>query len=157
MMPEVGGMRPLIMLIVVVFPEPLGPRRPNTWPRATSRLSWLTAVNSFLRRPNCRVRSCSPMAGGVGISGGRPGSWIWTGDVRSAVMTATCPLSRARSFRPPSPARAHPVPGLQVRDQRQVVGDPVRCGQLLDSLRRGCARVSELAEAPEELLDLGTG
>ena len=28
--PEVGGMRPLIMLIVVVFPEPLGPSSPST-------------------------------------------------------------------------------------------------------------------------------
>src|SRR5215471_10499842 len=152
--PEVGGMRPLIMLIVVVLPDPLGPSSPNTWPRATSRWSWLTAVNSFLPRPNCLVTSWSAMAAD-GVAAGAGPSWpSWTGDVRRAVIAASCGWPRARSFRPPGPARAHPVPGFQAGDYVQVVADPIRRGQRLNRLRRCRARVGEVADPAEELLDL---
>src|SRR5215467_12565134 len=152
--PEVGGMRPLIMLIVVVFPDPLGPSSPNTWPRATSRLSWLTAVNSFLPRPNCLVTSRSAIAADGVVAGAGSSRPTWTGDVRRAVIAASRGWPRARSFRPPGPTRAHPVPGFQAGDYVQVVADSVRCGQRLNRLRRCRARVGEVAEPAEELLDL---
>src|SRR5215472_17135659 len=129
--PEVGGMRPLIMLIVVVLPDPLGPSRPN-----------------------CLVTSWSAMAAD-GVAAGAGPSWpSWTGDVRRAVIAASCGWPRARSFRPPGPARAHPVPGFQAGDYVQVVADPIRRGQRLNRLRRCRARVGEVAEPAEELLDL---
>src|SRR5262245_34297735 len=36
-LPEVGGMKPVIMRMVVDLPAPLGPRKPRTSPRATSK------------------------------------------------------------------------------------------------------------------------
>ncbi len=42
--PDVGGGTPLIMLNVVVFPEPLGPIRPKISPSCTSKVTSLTAV-----------------------------------------------------------------------------------------------------------------
>ena len=42
--PLVGKARPSSTLIVVVFPEPLGPRKPYTEPRGTARSIWLTAT-----------------------------------------------------------------------------------------------------------------
>src|SRR5882724_10869106 len=50
--PEVGGSRPVIILTVVDFPAPLGPRKAQIVPGATSRLRSFTAVKS----PNRRVR-----------------------------------------------------------------------------------------------------
>ncbi|RDL09347.1 hypothetical protein DER30_2756 [Streptomyces sp. HB202] len=35
--PDVGSMRPISIRIVVVFPEPLGPRKPKTLPAGTVR------------------------------------------------------------------------------------------------------------------------
>src|SRR5436305_11289652 len=54
------------MLIVVVFPAPLGPRKPNTSPGATSKFIRRTASNSSKRL--CR-------------------SWTW--------IAGPCPLARA--------------------------------------------------------------
>src|SRR3954462_8919102 len=36
-LPAVGGMKPVIMRIVVDFPAPLGPRKPSTSPRSTEK------------------------------------------------------------------------------------------------------------------------
>ncbi len=44
--PEVGFSRPLSMLMVVVFPAPLGPRKPNISPLRISRFSPFTALTS---------------------------------------------------------------------------------------------------------------
>src|SRR5687768_10433586 len=43
--PAVGRRMPAIMRSVVVFPAPLGPRKPKSWPDGTSRSSASTAVN----------------------------------------------------------------------------------------------------------------
>src|SRR5437870_1827505 len=60
--PDVGAVNPAIILSVVVFPEPLGPRRVTNSPGATIRLRPLTAAT----RPKdlCRFRASS--AGGTG-------------------------------------------------------------------------------------------
>src|ERR1019366_3647474 len=50
--PDVGSRRPVSILIVVDFPEPFGPRKPNTFPRGISNDTRSTAVNA----PNFRVR-----------------------------------------------------------------------------------------------------
>lgn len=42
--PEVGSRRPIIILIALVLPAPLGPSRPNTSPRSMARLSAWTAT-----------------------------------------------------------------------------------------------------------------
>src|SRR5947207_4926333 len=55
--PEVGCTRPRSMPIVVVFPEPLGPRKPKTPPRGTRSVRWSTATTS----PYCFVRSVVSM------------------------------------------------------------------------------------------------
>ena len=43
--PDVGGMKPVIILIVVDFPAPFGPRKPRTSPFATSKDIPLTACS----------------------------------------------------------------------------------------------------------------
>jgi hypothetical protein len=58
MLPAVGASRPQIMRIVVDLPQPLGPRKPNTSPRRTSRSMPSTAVKSPKRLTNC----CTTMA-----------------------------------------------------------------------------------------------
>src|SRR5579864_3498530 len=42
--PLVGAIRPIIIRIVVVLPEPLGPRKPKTLPRGTARSKPSTAT-----------------------------------------------------------------------------------------------------------------
>ena len=42
--PEVGGIRPVSMRMVVVLPAPLGPRKPKKEPRGTLRFSPSTAA-----------------------------------------------------------------------------------------------------------------
>ena len=42
-LPEVGGMKPVIMRIVVDFPAPFGPRKPSTSPFPTSNETSSTA------------------------------------------------------------------------------------------------------------------
>src|SRR2546423_2658900 len=51
--PLVGWTSPRSMPIVVVLPEPLGPRNPKTPPRGTRSVRWSTAMTS----PYCFVRS----------------------------------------------------------------------------------------------------
>jgi hypothetical protein len=42
--PALGRTKPRIMRIVVVFPDPFGPRKPVTTPRETSKLKVSTAT-----------------------------------------------------------------------------------------------------------------
>src|SRR5215813_1684461 len=68
--PEVGLVRVQSMLIVVVLPAPLGPRKPKTSPVPTSKLTPLTASKS----PKDLRRSLTEIAGagmGVGREVGR--------------------------------------------------------------------------------------
>src|SRR2546421_753822 len=55
--PDVGCTSPRSMPIVVVLPEPLGPRKPKTPPRGTRSVRWSTATTS----PYCFVRSVVSM------------------------------------------------------------------------------------------------
>src|SRR5688572_4389613 len=55
--PEVGASSPVSILMVVVLPAPFGPRKPNTSPRRTAKLTWSTATKS----PKVRVRSRTTM------------------------------------------------------------------------------------------------
>src|ERR1044071_3357566 len=55
MVPEVGCSRPTIILIVVVFPAPFGPRKPNTSPAYTSKLTLSTATLSPYRLTSSRA------------------------------------------------------------------------------------------------------
>src|SRR5215510_5134374 len=50
--PSLGARRPHSIRIVVDLPLPFEPRKPNTSPRSTRKLTWSTAVNA----PNRRVR-----------------------------------------------------------------------------------------------------
>src|SRR5262245_61726578 len=59
--PEVGGSRPVSILIVVVLPAPFGPRKPNTSPGWTSSVTWSTATKS----PNDRDRSRTTTGSGA--------------------------------------------------------------------------------------------
>ena len=54
-LPDVGERKPISVRIVVVFPAPFGPRKPNTSPAATLRLNPETAVSEpyrFVRSSN---------------------------------------------------------------------------------------------------------
>src|SRR5688500_11540751 len=56
--PAVGRRIPAIMRRVVVLPAPLGPRKPNSSPRATCRDNEFTAVNfpyRFVRDSSCII------------------------------------------------------------------------------------------------------
>jgi hypothetical protein len=48
--PLVGSSRVMSILIVVVFPAPFGPRRPNSSPASTEKLTPRTASTSVLVR-----------------------------------------------------------------------------------------------------------
>src|SRR5215208_1315481 len=48
--PALGRTRPVSILMVVVFPAPLGPRKPKTSPRRTAKLTASTAVKAPYRR-----------------------------------------------------------------------------------------------------------
>src|SRR5215813_8936216 len=60
--PPLSGSKPVSILMTVVFPLPLGPRKPKISPLATSKLTPLTAVNF----PNVRTRPRAEIAGSVG-------------------------------------------------------------------------------------------
>ncbi|MPN18844.1 hypothetical protein SDC9_166209 [bioreactor metagenome] len=44
-MPEVGAIKPMIIRITVVLPEPFGPKKPKTSPFFTLKLTLFTAKN----------------------------------------------------------------------------------------------------------------
>src|SRR5919106_615681 len=54
-LPEVGETRPSSIFIEVVFPAPLGPRKPNTSPCATCRVRPFTAARSPKTFVSCSV------------------------------------------------------------------------------------------------------
>src|SRR5437016_12357859 len=57
-LPSSGRSSPQSILMVVVLPEPFGPRNPHTSPSGTAISTWSTA--SFV--PNCLVSPCTSMA-----------------------------------------------------------------------------------------------
>src|SRR5579884_80157 len=62
--PSVGASSPQRMRMVVDLPAPLGPRKPKISPRATSSVTWSTAMNSPKRFTRSRSwTACSGMAG----------------------------------------------------------------------------------------------
>src|ERR1700749_2096066 len=63
--PEVGLVSVQSMLIVVVLPAPLGPRKPKTSPVSTSKSTPLTASKS----PNDLRRSLTVIAAGMVLPG----------------------------------------------------------------------------------------
>src|SRR5690606_33743998 len=61
--PPSGVSRPHIMRIVVVLPEPLGPRKPTISPSRTVIEKWSTTV----RPPKRLTRSCTSIALAIGL------------------------------------------------------------------------------------------
>src|ERR1043166_21956 len=59
--PPLSGSKPVSILITVVLPLPLGPRKPKISPLATSKLTPFTAVNF----PKLRTSPRAEMAGSV--------------------------------------------------------------------------------------------
>ncbi len=74
--PSVGKARPSSILIVVVFPDPFGPRKPYTEPRGTARSIWSTATwppRNRLVRPLLATASADvPRMPVTSTSPGRP-------------------------------------------------------------------------------------
>ena len=73
---------------VVLFPAPLGPRRPKTCPLRTEKLTWLTAM----KLPNFLTRSVTRMT--VPPFSVRSGSGVSAGAGMSCGARFTCPASR---------------------------------------------------------------
>src|SRR6266498_1649860 len=69
--PSVGARSPQSMRSVVVFPEPLGPRKPYSSPARTRRLRWSTATRLPKRRVSSRV-STAYASSDIGV-GRQPG------------------------------------------------------------------------------------
>src|SRR5436305_10396052 len=69
--PSVGLTSVHSMLIVVVFPAPLGPRKPNTSPAATSNSTPRTAWTSpkFFFRPRTTIAGWDPFVAAVIAAG----------------------------------------------------------------------------------------
>src|SRR6266852_7319843 len=61
--PPLSGKRPVSILMTVVFPLPLGPRKPKISPFSTRKLRSLTAV----KLPKRRTRLCAEMAASAGF------------------------------------------------------------------------------------------
>ena len=98
--PLVGKARPSSILIVVVFPEPFGPRKPYTQPRGTARSTWSTATwppRNRLVRPLLATASAGGPAGAIGGGDGH--------QARGALRLRQVPR---RSLRPPGSGRVVP-------------------------------------------------
>src|SRR5262250_2224870 len=71
--PPLSGSKPVSILITVVLPLPLGPRKPKISPLATWKLTPLTAVNfpKLRTRPSARMAGSLPLVGfgGAGVTG----------------------------------------------------------------------------------------
>src|SRR5215467_3580447 len=78
--PSLSGRRPVNILMTVVFPLPLGPKKPKISPLATSKLTPFTAVNLPKLRTSPRAR----MAGSVG---GAPPFGFWLAGVTGSAST----------------------------------------------------------------------
>src|SRR5712691_8986859 len=81
MTPAVGEINPATMRRMVVFPQPLGPRREKNSPSSTWKLTWLTAS----REPNRFVTSLNATPATLGLP---PFGW-----------TLSVPKNRVDSFR----------------------------------------------------------
>src|SRR3990170_417200 len=69
--PPLGRSSPSSMRIVVVFPEPLGPRYPTTSPARTSKDTWSTAVKSPKRLVSSSVCTTASCMSAFALSGQR--------------------------------------------------------------------------------------
>ena len=87
--PAVGRIRSSISRIVVVFPAPFGPRKPNNSPRGTSRLSESSASRP---RPYRFVRPSNEMAG-FSVVNHPPSAPGCTSSL--APFDASCPADRS--------------------------------------------------------------
>src|SRR5450432_1135646 len=72
--PSVSGNNPVSILMTVVLPLPLGPRKPKISPFSTRKLTSLTAVKSPKRRTRCSAAMEAPsggwLAGGMSLTCG---------------------------------------------------------------------------------------
>src|SRR6266699_460978 len=64
--PPLRGNRPVSILMTVVFPLPLGPRKPKISPFSTRKVTSLTAV----KLPKRRIRCSAEMAASTKVCGG---------------------------------------------------------------------------------------
>src|SRR5690242_4563449 len=114
--PSIGFSSVVSIRIVVVFPAPFGPSRPNVSPGVISRSSPLTAVCG----PN---RYVSPAHSTAGLAGAAPAAPPARGITRSAGALTWPPAARpagaARAPRRPEPAgrpgEGPPAPGRPAR------------------------------------------
>src|SRR5260370_2264088 len=71
--PPLSGKRPVSILITVVFPLPLGPRKPKISPFRTWKLTSLTAVKLPKRRTRCSAEmATSPFVCGAAATASIP-------------------------------------------------------------------------------------
>src|SRR5262245_58650566 len=78
--PPLSGSRPVSILMTVVLPLPLGPKKPKISPLATWKLTPFTAVNL----PKLRTSPCAAMAGSVA---GAPPFGFWLARVTGSAST----------------------------------------------------------------------
>src|SRR5437773_1108611 len=71
--PPLSGSKPMSILMTVVFPLPLGPRKPKISPFSTRKLTSLTAVKLPKRRTRCSAEMAASTedCGGVAIGSAR--------------------------------------------------------------------------------------
>ena len=104
--PLVGRTRPRTQRIVVVFPEPLGPRKPNTPPSGTTRSRPSTATTRRRARP---YSLRSPSISMTFVPMGHASRFGFSADRRRRspprVTSARRKLAPSRSLSPPEAAR----------------------------------------------------
>src|SRR5215470_17033634 len=69
-LPAVGRTSPVSILIVVVFPAPFGPRKPNTSPRRTLNVTASTAVKAAYCRVRPETSTAAVVLSGNMVAGG---------------------------------------------------------------------------------------
>ena len=111
--PEVGRARPRTQRIVVVLPEPLGPRKPVTRPgwMVTVRSSTATRAPYRLVRPASSITGSAWPAGRHRVCEARPLSGLWQAAVRPRTTRVARP---ARTGSRPS---GGPMPPARTPDQ----------------------------------------
>ena len=117
-LPPVGRTSPRMQRIVVVFPEPFGPRKPNTPPSGTSRSSPAMATVApcryCLRRPSSWITDISLGPSGVRTSCPLPPALGARDATRAVPSHHALPVRRARGGRRPG--------GVGGRDHRGIRG-----------------------------------
>src|SRR5271166_1242461 len=104
--PLVGKARPSSIRMVVVLPEPFGPRKPYTEPRGTARSMWSTATwppRNRLVRPLVDTASAWPVPAADMTAGDVPGEVSGPVAVRWGTVLAGAPGSVAAPGAPAGP------------------------------------------------------